>query len=79
MVHLKQFTTTEEDHKNKQRRDPQFQPIEVDTSVFRKLEDGNFLYTHEFIHINRGQEEASKIQEDLVSTVPVAGYLEDYH
>ena len=48
MVHLKQFTTTEEDHKNKKRRDPQFQPVEVDTSVFRKLEDG-FLYTHEFL------------------------------
>ncbi len=43
-VHLRKFATTEDDLKMKRpRRDPQTQPVEVDTSVFQNINDGKIF------------------------------------
>jgi hypothetical protein len=50
----------------------------VDTSVFRKINDGKIFLSIIF-YTYRGKEEEAKFQEDQLGAVSFVGYIEDYY
>jgi len=42
-IHLKKYTTTEDDASNKVRRDPKFKHVEMDLATWANWNDGKFF------------------------------------